>query len=515
MTYLPQKQINGSSPKTVVLREEFVALTHDPLVAIVLNQFLYWTQRVKDFDLHLREEQFFNPECNVAPRHGWIYKTATDLIEETMICVDRTTMRRYLKFLMDKGWLEERTHPKNKWDKTIQYRLNLRKLQEDLFPFGFEVPGIELFLQKEFIRKTDDEGAEVALLSDVTETTETSNGDFAPSKEQNALSKGQNIYEVTKNQGNSKGKIAPSMGDNAPSNGQYALSKGKEAPSNVTNSPLYIQRLQTENTNIDHTHRTRARESFSALEKKLLGEPVAEEMVRLWELHVGQEILQMTEERKDQLESLFAFYFQNDMRLWEQFCIRVKSSHFLMGGGPNGWKVSLNWILKGGHVLKVLEGNYDRAVSSGAQESQDFSYLNHMKPNPVRDAEKAAIISSIKDPVWKNWCTRLAEGVRLNELQMLEAPLSSGELSDIANARFLECEDERLLWVGSEDPTVLNKIDNLCHKIKWVFAKEYPKARNFRTRLLEKNSPLEQEGIHSRPLLPNPAPQQGDSHHAQ
>src|SRR5579863_2730727 len=114
-------------PKTVILREEFVALTNDPLIAIVLNQLLYWTQRVKDFDLHLQEERFFNPDCNVPPRHGWIYKTSNDLIEETMTRVDRTTMRRYLRFLMDEGWLEERSHPKNRWDKTSQYRLNLRK----------------------------------------------------------------------------------------------------------------------------------------------------------------------------------------------------------------------------------------------------------------------------------------------------------------------------------------------------------------------------------------------------
>ena len=111
MAYLSHKQGRCLSPKAVVLREEFVALTQDPLVAIVLNQLLYWTQRVKDFDLFLKEEQFFNPECNASPRHGWLYKTAKDLVEETMICVDRTTMRRYLKELIARGWVEQRVNP--------------------------------------------------------------------------------------------------------------------------------------------------------------------------------------------------------------------------------------------------------------------------------------------------------------------------------------------------------------------------------------------------------------------
>ncbi|MGC8483798.1 MAG: hypothetical protein ACP5OE_09170, partial [Thermodesulfobium sp.] len=47
--------------KVSIVREEFVELTGDPLVAIVLNQLFYWTQRVKDFDLLLEEERTFNP----------------------------------------------------------------------------------------------------------------------------------------------------------------------------------------------------------------------------------------------------------------------------------------------------------------------------------------------------------------------------------------------------------------------------------------------------------------------
>ena len=134
--------------KVAVIREEFVSLTKDPLIAVVLNQLVYWAQRVKDFDLFLEEERELNPDCNVSPRHGWIYKTAQELTDETMLHISHPTMRKYLKFLIEQEWLEERINPINKWNKTTQYRVNLRKLQEDLFTLGYALPGFPLPLMK-------------------------------------------------------------------------------------------------------------------------------------------------------------------------------------------------------------------------------------------------------------------------------------------------------------------------------------------------------------------------------
>ncbi len=42
-------------PKVVVIREEFIALTGNPLIAAVLNQLVYWSQRVTNLDLFLKE----------------------------------------------------------------------------------------------------------------------------------------------------------------------------------------------------------------------------------------------------------------------------------------------------------------------------------------------------------------------------------------------------------------------------------------------------------------------------
>lgn len=236
-----------------------------------------------------------------------------------------------------------------------------------------------------------------------------------------------------------------------------------------------------------------------------MGESIAEEMVRLWEQHVGQKILHLTDERKDQLESLFALHFKNDIRLWERFCVRVKVSPFLMGKSPSGWTVRLDWVLEDKNLLKILEGNYDNLERAGLQDYPDWNQLDDLQADVDQNAEKADIISAIKDPTWKMWCTRLSEGVRFNERRFLHEPLLTFELAQIANARFLECEEDRLIWIGSEDQAVLNKIEDLRLKVTWVFAKDYPNARTLRTRLDLQQTPLQ-------PSKQSTTPKTGESH---
>lgn len=47
------------------------------------------------------------------------------------------TILRHVKFLVEKGWLDERNNPVHKWDRTKQYRVNLLKIHEDLMEIGY------------------------------------------------------------------------------------------------------------------------------------------------------------------------------------------------------------------------------------------------------------------------------------------------------------------------------------------------------------------------------------------
>ena len=99
---IPLMQSNTVRPlMKSVIREDLVALTRDYRAAVVLNQIIYWTKRIHDFDKFLQEEYNRNPDCNVAFRYGWIIKTAQELADETMLGLSRQTIRSVLKNLIE------------------------------------------------------------------------------------------------------------------------------------------------------------------------------------------------------------------------------------------------------------------------------------------------------------------------------------------------------------------------------------------------------------------------------
>lgn len=437
------------SLKVAVIREEFVALTGDPLMAVVLNQLLYWTQRVNDFDLLLEEEIKRNPECNVPLRHGWIYKSAEELSKETMVRLSRSTMRRYLSFLVSKGWVNERANP-YKWNKTTQYRLNLSNLQEDLLALGYCLPGFSLPLKKD------------GLI--IQKPRELSNGQNETSREQTETSTFQND------------------------------------PSNVQNcSSIYLNRDYTEITNREHTqtplrgsarkendflkeglsspHRPASSASKSQAPDKNKQNSLAQQAVEIWKHCIGQDKIHLTDSRSQRLTILLNEHFESNLREWEKFCERVKASKFLMGQGVNKWRVTFDWILTQGNVLKVLEGNYD----SPEILEQKNKHLTHQ----TRDLEIRKTLDSIEDAQWKYWCTQLSRSFSREDNPPHKETfandfISVGDLKDISQARFLEF-DGRLVWIESADPKTLSRIEDLRLIILSVIQHTYPQARNVRT----------------------------------
>ena len=348
-----------------VIRKEFVALTGDHFSAVILNQLLYWTQRVRDFDLLLEEERCFNPDCNAPPRHGWIYKTAHDLIEETMLGISHPTMRKYLKLLIDQGWIDERAHPNDKWNKTTQYRVNIRKLQEDLIAMGRNLPTPYL---KAFSSSLLVENLRGFSLSSPPESKENPNVKNLQSNVSHLQSNVRNLHSYT-----------------------YT-----ETTSEIKNK--------------EHTHR--AREDFN--------KNFFEEVLQIWKFHIGQDV-HLTKERKHRLQSLLTQHFNKDLTQWKRFCERVKASPFLMGEGPRHWRVSLDWILNEANLLKVLEGNFDTREQASGTRSQEMS-------QEKREKERQIILESIQDLTWKEWCVHLTQSypndkdpVTLGELGLIAA----------------------------------------------------------------------------------------------
>lgn len=127
--------------KRVVIKEEFVELTGHYISALILNQFLYWTERVQDFDRFLLETQLRQKNVDIDLQGGWVYKTASDLSDELMIGVSHQTIRRYLQKLVDSGLVLERNNPANSWDRTLQYRVDIVAVVQALDEMGYTLEG--------------------------------------------------------------------------------------------------------------------------------------------------------------------------------------------------------------------------------------------------------------------------------------------------------------------------------------------------------------------------------------
>ena len=136
----------------VVIKEELVELTGDFIKAALLNQFIYWSERVKDFDKFIQEErsrvESDGKELNIDLQNGWIYKKSEELSKETMLNMTAKSIRNHVKELVGRGFLSERTNPKFKWDKTMQYRVNLTKIQDELHKINYHLEGYKVSIYR-------------------------------------------------------------------------------------------------------------------------------------------------------------------------------------------------------------------------------------------------------------------------------------------------------------------------------------------------------------------------------
>lgn len=129
--------------KRAVIKEEFVELTGDQTEAILLNQLVYWTERIgfKRYNKWIEEESTRNiGDNNIKELEGgWIYKKIEEINDEIMSTVSDNTISRKLNNLKDKGYIFKRPNPENKWDKVFQYRINALKLIKDLEKLGYHL----------------------------------------------------------------------------------------------------------------------------------------------------------------------------------------------------------------------------------------------------------------------------------------------------------------------------------------------------------------------------------------
>lgn len=137
--------------KKAVIREDLLSITNDYRKAIILNQFIYWSERVSDADKFIQKENEIANSNGEEERdlfYGWIYKTAEELADEVMLGLSASQIRRYISDLVDMGYISKRNNPKYKWDRTLQYRVNLVNIAKDLKKNGYPLSDYRIEIQE-------------------------------------------------------------------------------------------------------------------------------------------------------------------------------------------------------------------------------------------------------------------------------------------------------------------------------------------------------------------------------
>jgi hypothetical protein len=133
--------------KKVVLREEFMELTKDLSQALVLSQMMYWTKKIDNLnDLILEENKRLaeHGQMQIEYFHGWIWKSARQMKEELFNSMSEDTIQRAFSALSEKGIFVKRRNPKFKYDRTLQYRIDLVLLRRRLKDIGIEFTDFQL-----------------------------------------------------------------------------------------------------------------------------------------------------------------------------------------------------------------------------------------------------------------------------------------------------------------------------------------------------------------------------------
>ena len=110
--------------------------------ARIMRQLLYWMVRRKDVEEFLSEvkeeyrevKEFFDNY-----EFGWIYKKMSEFKREILSDLSEQSLRRKINELVKEGYLSQRKNPNYKWDRTIQYRVNVVKLEKDLNQLGYSL----------------------------------------------------------------------------------------------------------------------------------------------------------------------------------------------------------------------------------------------------------------------------------------------------------------------------------------------------------------------------------------
>ena len=128
--------------RKAVLREDLMAVTKDLTQSMVLSQMLYWTKTLDQvnhlvFEENKRLAEDGLPQCEY--NYGWIWKSAREMREDLMMAFTEDAIQKAFSALSSCGFLMKRNNPKVRYDRKLQYRVDLVFLRRKLKDCGWQM----------------------------------------------------------------------------------------------------------------------------------------------------------------------------------------------------------------------------------------------------------------------------------------------------------------------------------------------------------------------------------------
>ncbi len=111
-----------------------------------------------------------------------------------------------------------------------------------------------------------------------------------------------------------------------------------------------------------------------------------------------------TSERYQALQRLIKEVWQGQATEWEKFCHQIANSRFLMGQGPSGFKITLDWALVPRNACKILEGAiYDKETNFSSRSCSDVmkEIGKHHSPEWIPVVE--SLIQDVGPVTYQSW----------------------------------------------------------------------------------------------------------------
>lgn len=151
------------------------------------------------------------------------------------------------------------------------------------------------------------------------------------------------------------------------------------------------------------------------------------EMINIWDkvIREGDKPSVHNKSRLSALKKVLKEYFEDNLENWESYCLNIKNSNFLMGGGANNWKADLTWATRQDNLIRVIEGYYRQKeekefknnISEELQEEDDV-----VSNDPIWN-KVIELLKSLKgEATYKSWFRKLSVEGYEEDKALLIAP---------------------------------------------------------------------------------------------